>query len=209
MFSFLRWPHFLMVCALGCGGVVAYGAPQLEGKTSLPSTKGDVAAKKPLKIAVVDLDLILHESKVAQYIQKHSDTERAKFKQEAEKFESQLRQEDEELKKLQGKEKTKPEDYKKKQSIFEAHVSEVKRELNTKGRLLEDTFNRARSDVIQKLMTLLAQMAEKNGYTLVLPKNVVLLRDAEYDITDKLLEELNTQMPEVKISFDQSKPNAR
>lgn len=185
-----------------------YGAP-LPPETSSVLKDGTISSEKPTKIAIVDLDLILHESKVAQYIQKHSDKERAQFKKEAEKFEAQLRKEDEQLKKLQTKETTKPEEYKRKQSEFEAHVSEVKRELNTKGRLLEETFNRARSEVIQKLMTLLNQMAEKNGYTLVLPKNVVLLRTPEYDITDTLLEELNQQMPDVQISFSKSNQNAR
>lgn len=199
----------LLIAGICLGGsAIAYGSPLTGGKTPAAQSS-EIVTSKPLKIAVVDLDLILHESKVAQHIQKYSDTERAKFKQEAEKFEAKLRKEDEELKKFQSQEKTKPEEYKKKQSIFESHVSEVKRELNTKGRLLEDSFNRARTEVIQKLMTLLTQMAEKNRYTLVLPKNVILLRDPAYDITDTLLEELNTQMPTVKISFEESKPNAR
>ena len=208
MYFNLRSIKFLIAGICLSGGAIAYGVPSTANKPSASQNSGSTPIK-PLKIAVVDLDLILHESKVAQHIQKYSDTERAKFKQEAEKFEAKLRKEDEELKKFQSQEKTKPEEYKKKQSVFEAHVSEVKRELNTKGRLLEDSFNRARTEVIQKLMTLLNQMAEKNGYTLVLPKNVILLRDPAYDITDKLLEELNTQMPSVKITFEESKPHAR
>jgi Skp family chaperone for outer membrane proteins len=61
-------------------------------------------------------------------------------------------------------------------------------------------LNRIRAAIVE----ILQQMVEERGYDLILPQAQILVGSRDLDITDDVLEELNTRIPSVAITFDEN-----
>jgi Outer membrane protein len=155
-------------------------------------------AQKPLKLAVLDIEKVLHESKVAEQIQKTVEVKREEFQKEVESFEQELRAEEAKLKALQA---SNDKNYQAQQTKFEAKVTEVQKKLGSHSKLLEETFNNARGQVIQRIMMIVEHYAEEHNYTLVIPKSFVIFRENGYEITDDILDRVNKELPSIEIKL--------
>jgi Skp family chaperone for outer membrane proteins len=154
-----------------------------------------------LKIGVLDIDKILHESLVGKFIQEQVDNNRAELQKEIEGHEANLREDEKQLRELQAKEGTTADELRAKQATFEGKVANIQTAFAAKKQALEEAFNGARSEVIQMIMKLVSEIADERKITLVIPKNVVMFRDDTYEFTDELMNRLNKRMPTVKINL--------
>jgi outer membrane protein len=170
--------------------------PQLAGAA--------ITAEKPLKVGVLDIDKVLHESLVGKFIQEQVDQKRSELQKEIEGHETNLREDEKKLRELQNKEGATPDDLRAKQAIFEGKVADIQKAFGSKSKTLEEAFNAARAEVIQTIVKLVAELADEHKTTLVLPKNVVMFRDESYEFTDELMARLNKRLPTVKIKIPKS-----
>lgn len=155
----------------------------------------------PLKIGILDIDKVLHESLVGKFIQTQVDQKRAELQKEIEGHEANLREDEKQLRELQSKEGTPPEELRKKQETFEGKVDGIQKSFGIKSKALEEVFSAARAEVIQTIMKLVSEIADERQITLVIPKNVVMFRDEAYEFTNELMTRLNKRLPTVKINL--------
>lgn len=155
-------------------------------------------AAKPLKLAILDIDHVIQESDVTAYIQKTGEERRGLLQRDVEVYEKELRSQEVALKQLKNKGTPA---FEKAQKVFEDKVTDVQKRLSGRTKVLEKAFNDARSEVIQQIMALVTELAESDGYTLVIPKNIVLYQENGYDVTERILARLNKDMPTIDIKL--------
>ncbi len=153
---------------------------------------------KPFKLAVLDIDRVIRDAAVNAYIQKTVEERRTALQKDVEGYEKELRAQETALKALQNK---RDPSFEKEQKVFENKVTDVQKRLSGRTKILEQAFHDARSRVIQKIMTHVTELAESEGFTLVIPKNVVMYQEESYDITDRILARLDKDMPTIDIQF--------
>lgn len=154
--------------------------------------------QKSFKLAVLDIDRVIGEAAVSTYIQQTVEERRTALQKDVEGYEKELRVQEADLKILQNK---RDPNFENAQKTFENKVTDVQKRLSERTKILEKAFHDARSRVIQHIMALVSGLAESDGVTLVIPKNVVMYQEAGYDITDRILERLNKEMPTIDIHF--------
>lgn len=155
--------------------------------------------QKPLKLAVIDIEKILHESKAAQFIQKMVEEKRNLLQKDVEKYEKELRTEEALLKQLLQTQQDRSVSEKKSQ--LDAKVDGIQKRISSRSKILEEAFNNARGELIQTLMRLVAELAQEKDLTLILPKNLVIFGADDYEVTDQVLQRLNTQLPYIDIKI--------
>ena len=152
---------------------------------------------RKLTIAVLDVDRIQHDAKAMLYIQKMVEQKRALFQKEVETYEQKLRKDKEALDELHKKQAS---NYSEQQSLFDKKVTDVQKELGKRSKILEEAFQNARSEVLQKLMEIAVEMAKEEGYEMIIPKSIVIYSAGD-EITDKVLKQLDTQLPKINIQL--------
>lgn len=167
-------------------------------------TGGDVSSaelkssSKPFKPAVLDIDRVIRDAAVSTYIQETVEERRTALQKDVEGYEKELRAQETALKNLQNK---RDPNFENEQKSFENKVTDVQKRLSGRTKILEKSFHEARSKVIRQIMALVNELAEAEGITLVIPKNVVMYQDEGYDITDRILARLDKDMPKIDIQF--------
>src|SRR5688500_18257796 len=78
--------------------------------------------EKPLKVGVLDIDKVLHESLVGIFIQKQVDQKRSELQKEIEGHETSLREDDKKLRELQNKEGTTADQLRTEETLFKGKV---------------------------------------------------------------------------------------
>ncbi len=189
MMSFLRIVFLGLLCG---GGILLPSSSFAVGEFSKTS------GQKPLKLAVLDIDRVIRDAQVTIYIQKNVEERREALQLDVEGYEKELREKEATLKKLQNKNDP---SFDKAKKDFENDVTDIQKRISGRSKILEKAFHDARSEVIQKVMALVAELADAEGLTLVIPKNVVMYQDDGYDITDRILARLDSDMPSIDIKL--------
>jgi len=156
-------------------------------------------AQKEFKLAVIDINMLMHESDAAKQIQEKIEKKRSDFQKDVSKYETELRSAEEKL--VEAQKALSSVEFDKKRTTHEKRVAEVQKIVTEKGQNLEASFNDARQQLVNEIMRLVAEQADANGYTIVIPKNVVMFREDHLEITAKVLEKLNKTLPSVKINL--------
>ncbi len=158
-----------------------------------------VVADNSLKIAIVNFEKVIQESKINVYIQKNVDEKREELQVYVEKFEVKLREKESHLKDLQNKNDP---SVSKAKTDFENKVTDVQNSIKARSKILSRVFGEARNRVTTKVMDIIKDIAEKQGYTLFLPSSVVIYQNG-HDITEKVAIRLDKEMPTIEIDFSE------
>jgi Skp family chaperone for outer membrane proteins len=150
-----------------------------------------------IKIAVLDLNLLLQESKAAESINSKIEEKRASFQQEIQKFENQLRSLEEKLVKEQKQDPK--QDFEAKRNDFEKKVAKVQQRVSERRTQLAKAFEEAMLVLQKKIMELVVKIAERESYTLIIPRSMVIFRHDNLEITEEIMTLLNKELPEVKV----------
>ena len=169
---------------------------------------GDTATEgaklPPAVIAVIDVQKIMNESSAAKSVKEQLAARRQSYQKEVTADEQALREEE---KKLMGERKTlSEEEFAKKRQAFETKVGEAQRKIQKKTQELDAAFNQALGTIKKSLGQIVAQKAADRGATLVLDRGQTVVVESSFDITTSVLEELNKQLPQVKVALDAKKP---
>lgn len=92
-----------------------------------------------------------------------------------------------------------PEAFAEERQKFEQRVVGVQQMVENRRRNLESSQGKAMLQVERALNEIVANMAAKNGYSVVLRRSQVVIVDTALDITEPVLQELNAKLPTVTV----------
>ncbi len=153
------------------------------------------AAEDPLKVAVVDVDKLMQASKSAKQLIAELEKQRAKFQEEVSKHETKLRELEKKL--VEEQKKLSPDEFNKKREEFERQVAQVQEKVGKRREQLEQAFSESREEIQKAILKLVVEVSDKNKYTLVIPRSVVIFRADHLEITDNILKQLDEKLPKV------------
>ncbi|MBN9413568.1 MAG: OmpH family outer membrane protein [Candidatus Paracaedimonas acanthamoebae] len=153
------------------------------------------AAEDSLKVAIVDVDKLMQASKSAKQLITELEKQRTKFQEEVSKHEEKLRELEKKL--IEEQKKLSSDEFNKKREEFERQVAQVHEKVGKRREQLEKAFSDAREDIQKVILKLVVEASEKNKYTLVLPRSVVIFREDRHEITDVILKQLDEKLPKV------------
>ena len=151
-------------------------------------------------IAIVDLNLILSESKAAKEATK--DFEKIQKDTESEIVESDKLMLDERNKLIEQQSVIAPEAFEVKAQDYEKKLQNYQAEKQNKLRKLEGVLQKARNEILENVKPILEELSKELGVTVILEKNSVLLSATNMDITDQVIKKLNKELPNIKVSLD-------
>jgi Skp family chaperone for outer membrane proteins len=164
---------------------------------AFPKEESQALATQSIKIAVLDLNLLLQESKAAESINSKIEEKRASFQQEIQKFENQLRSLEEKLVKEQKQ--SPAQDFEAKRNDFEKKVAEVQQKVSQRRTQLAKAFEEAMIILQKKIMELVVKIAEREKYALIVPRSTVIFRQDNLEITEEVMTLLNKELPDVQV----------
>ena len=151
-------------------------------------------------IAIVDLNLILSESKAAKAATK--DFEKIQKDTESEIVASDKSMLEERNKLIEQQSVIAPEAFEVKAQDYEKKLQNYQVEKQNKLRNLEGVLQKARNEILENVKPILEELSKELGVTVILEKNSVLLSATNMDITDEVIKKLNKNLPKIKVSLD-------
>jgi len=156
------------------------------------------AVSNDLKIAYVDIDKIINSSKAGKDITKQllvlNNNNIKKFKE----IEKKLA--DEEKNMIKQKNILPKDEFQKKIKILNKNIESFKKDINLNRKKLDKKRVEATTEVLKVLNPIFAEYSSKNSISLIIQKKNVVIGKSELDITNQILELLNTKIKTVKLN---------
>ena len=150
-------------------------------------------------ITVLDVGQIRRDAASVKSIRDQIVNYQNNFQSEIQKEQEQLRVAQQELAKKQSL--LAPEAFADERRKFEQKVVSVQQLVQEKRRALDEVQQTAMLQVEKTLNEIVANMASKNGYAVVLRRSQVVIVDSSLDITASVLAELDKKLPTVKVDL--------
>ncbi len=151
-------------------------------------------------IAIVDLSLVLSDSKAAKDARKQFD--KIQKDTESEIVESDKEMLEERNKLLEQQSVIAPEAFEVKAKDYEKKLQNYQSEKQKKLRQLQIVDQTTTNKILESVKPILENLSKELGVTVILEKNSVLLSATNMDITDKVIKQLNKELPKIKVSLD-------
>ncbi len=184
------------------GLVVVAGAPvhaQSQGATSSEERLSQTPDGMGSRIAVIDVQAVLRNSKAAVSIQTQIDARRDAYQSEVTEEERALREAEQDL--AQRRAALDQSAYEQAARSFQDRVAEVQRTVQARKRELDEAFARAMNEVRQKMVSTVAQVADERGYQVVLFKNQIVIAAKSLDISEEVQARLDFTLPKVDVDL--------
>jgi len=150
------------------------------------------------KIAVLDYSAVVAKSKAGKSLQEQVVKQQEAFKTEFGKLEKDL---GEDQKKLEAdKDKANTPEFAAKRKAFEGKMVDAQKQVQQRRIALEKGTNEALGDIRKGITKVVGDIAKKEGYTIVLTRDNVVLADSGLDITDKVLAQFDGEMSSIKLN---------
>ena len=159
-------------------------------ETSYPNTS----------IAIVDLNLILSDSKAAKNATKQFEAFQKSTEDEILASDKKMLEERNKL--IEQQSVIAPEAFELKAKDYEKKLQTYQVEKQEKLRKLEGGLQRARNEILENVKPILEELSKELGVTVILEKNSVLLSASNMDITENVIKKLNKKLPKIKVSLD-------
>lgn len=152
------------------------------------------------KLAVVNIQQIMRESKAAESVREQMKAKQKNFQTELDKLEKELQTEDQELAKQRSV--LSQEAFEKKYQDFRQKAADGQKEVRTKRAALDKGFTQALSDIQKKVLDIVDTISKDKGYNAVISTSQMLYADPELDITQEVLSKLNSELPSLTVNFN-------
>jgi outer membrane protein len=163
-----------------------------------PSEQGQPSlADVPLKIAVIDLDIIRRDAAVVRDIRQQLGRYRARFQADIQKEEEEVRNADQELARQRAI--LAPETFAEARRKFKQRLAEAQRMVQQRKQALDKSRSEAMGEVNRNLNQVVADIARENSLTFILRRGQTVLWPKSLDITAKVLEQLNAKLPSLNV----------
>ena len=200
-----RSPFFLSLAVAALLAGFAPSAQAQSNNAAAPAAAPVAAASASpgsgsgLKIALIDDQKLLADSKAAKSIEAQIDRKRDGYQKEFTSLEQQLREKGSKLE--ASKDKMSQADYDKQRAAFQNEVMTDQKLAQSRRSELEHAAADAVSQLRKQITKIVAGMADKNGYDLVLTRQDVVLAKDTMDVTDQVLTQLDNTMTSVPMEF--------
>lgn len=153
-----------------------------------------------LSVAVVDVQKLMRESKAAKSLQGQLKAKREQFEKEFAKHEQTLRETEQAI--VKEKASLSPEELADKRGVFEEKLMETRKLFQKRRNALEQGLDKATTTLRKEIVTICAGIAEEKGYQMLLSRDDVVIVEKSLDITAEVMEKLNKDLPEIKLSVE-------
>ena len=182
--------------AFGAGVSEAQDTGQAAPQAAAQSTAFDPSQTR---IAVIDIQQILRESKSAISLREQLDEVRRTERDQIVEKEDSLGDQQQDLNRQRSI--LSAEAYERKLRELERKAATLNRELESRKQQIDAAFERSLAIIRTNLVAVVREIAQANGVNVVLAKNQVLLVGAELEITNESLERLDKRLPKVKLEI--------
>lgn len=150
-----------------------------------------------LSLVVLDVQGILNNSDASESIKEQARILGEDYQEELAGLENKLRKSQEKI--LKETKDSPTEEKVKARKGFEKELVEANKQAQEKRKALEEAVNNATQELRQKILEIVAKMATEEGYDLVLSRQDVVIVGQKYDITDQVMERLNSELQEIEL----------
>ena len=154
---------------------------------------------KSVSVAVVNVQKILTESKVAKNIQDQAQKRKKALQEEFSKLEDILRKSEKKL--LEQRASLSTEEFMKKRDEFEQNLLEARSKAQRERRTLDEALLSATNTIRGEILKVVTKLSEERGYDLVLTRQNIVLVSKSHDITKDVLEAVNEALPKLKLKL--------
>lgn len=173
--------------------LTAFAAPGI-------SHAADEKATPATKIAVVDVQGLVADSKAGKSIQSQIQKQRESFQAEFSSLEKELGELQKKLNDEKADQNSKEVQAKRKE--FETKMANANNLVQKRRQSLEKGAADAVLELRKEIVKIVADIADKEKYTMVIGRQDVILVEKEMDITSKVLTELDKKLSDVKLKLD-------
>ena len=150
------------------------------------------------KIVYVDMNKILKESKVGIFVEKELTKAHEAKLDNFKKTEEELKKEEIDL--ISKRNVMAREDFDKNVKILNEKAQEYQALRRKWFDDISAKRNKARAEVLKSLDPIMTDYFEKNDISLILYKRNIAIGTGELDVTDKIIDELNKELPSIKLN---------
>ncbi|MDP6786047.1 MAG: OmpH family outer membrane protein [Rhodospirillales bacterium] len=170
----------------------------------MTATLKPVAAQEParvgtlrVKMAVIDMNAVRRNAAAVKDIRIQVEKFRAAFQAEIKKEEEELRTANQEL----GRQRAilSPEAFTEERRKFDQRLAGVQRKVQQRKQNLDKALNDAMFEVQKSLNKIVVELAKEHSLTLVLRKEQTVLVAKPLNITEVVLQRLDSAMPTIKV----------
>lgn len=176
------------------------GAPavaQSRGDATGAQGQAPTQAEQGIRIAVIDMQKIMSDSKAVQSIQRQIDTQREQYQSDLQRREQELREANEAL--ARERSVLSQDAFRQKRRRLEEQVTELQREIQRSKRQLDRNYSQAMRQVQDQLVQIVRDLATKQDIDMVLGKATVVIVRPRLDLTDRALKRLNEELSSVDV----------
>ena len=164
-----------------------------------PAPAPAAAAPQKLRIMVVDIQTLLQKSKAAQMVRQQIEARGAEYRKEIAHQEQVLHAEQNALQREQSKLSAAA--LSKKGREFQQKVTALNRNVEGKRATLEKSNADAFTKIQTAMLKIIADIAKQRQANLVFQRSDLVLFDKKFDVTDEVLQQLDKDLPSVKVTF--------
>ena len=166
------------------------------------------AAQPPVpRIAILNVDLAMRESKAAQSALAQLNTISDRYKKEIDDEQERLRVAEQDLQ--QQRTILAPEAFAQRRDGFQKNAANLQQKARSLRQAMDDGYRNTMQQIRVVLYDEAAKIANERGYNLVLPSAQIIAVIGDFNITPTAIERLNKRLPDVKMKMEDAKPNAR
>ena len=173
---------------------------------AVPCALGGTAAawadEHGTRIAIIEMGRILEAATAIHSIRNRGEAQRRAYAEEQQQKAERLRQFREEL--IQQQALLAPAALEERQRAFNAEVAAADQRAKAQNQALQRAVAEGEVRFREILGTVVAELAEKQGFEIVLPVHLALYAVAEANLTEPVIERLNEAFPEIALTFDES-----
>ena len=182
------------------GPAVQVPMPPVPDLPALPKGESPPVAT----IGVIGLPEVMRASLAAQHADKIISERREKLNEDAQKEQQAWREMQQNLTRDRGK--MTPDQIRAKERELQERITTAQRTFRDRNRIIQEAAQYAINQVQASLIAVIRQVAESRGMNIVLHRNQVALNVNEFDISEKVAEELNRILPTVTVPPDGVSP---
>ena len=157
-----------------------------------------------LSIAVIDMQMILRDSRASKSVRPQMEKLRSSYRSAVRKEEETLREESERLR--ERGEVLSPDAYAKERRQYEIKARAAQTEFRARKQRIDQAYSAAIEKIQKTMIIEAAKIANERSLDLVLPKSIIILSAKDLDITSEVLEHLDRALPSVDVVLPEALP---
>jgi outer membrane protein len=173
---------------------VSVQAADAKAATKAPATTSNNMGK----IAVVDTQYLVSNSNAGKSIRTQLDKQRENYKKEIEKQESDLRTLEKKL--IAEQSKMSKEQLATERKKFQDKVMQAQKSVQDRRIAFDKAYTTSMEKLREHIVKIVADLAGKDGISLVLPRQDLVLVDARLDMTKDVMTALNAKVSSIPVT---------